>query len=141
MRRTRLWLLIAMCLAVVVPVQAQKLFEESSDLLPNEIERMYSKGLQFLVQSQLAGGNYKDKPYGTSPAVVGLAVVAMLAHGDDPVHGPYSQPIKRGLNFIVSRQNKATGYIGTTMYNHGFCLIYTSPSPRDKRQSRMPSSA
>ena len=78
MRRTRLWLLIAMCLAVVVPVQAQKLFEESSDLLPNEIERMYSKGLQFLVQSQLAGGNYKDKPYGTSPAVVGLAVVALL---------------------------------------------------------------
>ena len=23
----------------------------------------------------------------------------------------------------------------------GFCLLYTSPSPRDKRQSRMPSSA
>ena len=26
-----------------------------------------------------------------------------------------------------------------TMYNN--CLLYTSPSPRDKRQSRMPSSA
>ena len=25
--------------------------------------------------------------------------------------------------------------------NHQFCLLYTSPSPRDKRQSRMPSSA
>ena len=24
---------------------------------------------------------------------------------------------------------------------HFFCLLYTSPSPRDKRQSRMPSSA
>ena len=24
---------------------------------------------------------------------------------------------------------------------HGSCLLYTSPSPRDKRQSRMPSSA
>ena len=24
---------------------------------------------------------------------------------------------------------------------HRFCLLYTSPSPRDKRQSRMPSSA
>ena len=24
---------------------------------------------------------------------------------------------------------------------HSFCLLYTSPSPRDKRQSRMPSSA
>ena len=27
-----------------------------------------------------------------------------------------------------------------TAYNHA-CLLYTSPSPRDKRQSRMPSSA
>ena len=25
--------------------------------------------------------------------------------------------------------------------NFNFCLLYTSPSPRDKRQSRMPSSA
>ena len=25
--------------------------------------------------------------------------------------------------------------------NFEFCLLYTSPSPRDKRQSRMPSSA
>ena len=26
-------------------------------------------------------------------------------------------------------------------YSFGSCLLYTSPSPRDKRQSRMPSSA
>ena len=26
-------------------------------------------------------------------------------------------------------------------YNYNDCLLYTSPSPRDKRQSRMPSSA
>ena len=26
-------------------------------------------------------------------------------------------------------------------HNAGICLLYTSPSPRDKRQSRMPSSA
>ena len=28
-----------------------------------------------------------------------------------------------------------------TFVLHGTCLLYTSPSPRDKRQSRMPSSA
>ena len=32
------------------------------------------------------------------------------------------------------------GYIAYFMYLYG-CLLYTSPSPRDKRQSRMPSSA
>ena len=31
----------------------------------------------------------------------------------------------------ISNENKVSGY----------CLLYTSPSPRDKRQSRMPSSA
>ena len=28
-----------------------------------------------------------------------------------------------------------------TVSEHKSCLLYTSPSPRDKRQSRMPSSA
>ena len=32
-------------------------------------------------------------------------------------------------------------YIDQIMNEGRFCLLYTSPSPRDKRQSRMPSSA
>ena len=31
--------------------------------------------------------------------------------------------------------------ISATKLEDNFCLLYTSPSPRDKRQSRMPSSA
>ena len=31
--------------------------------------------------------------------------------------------------------------IRAELFQPGFCLLYTSPSPRDKRQSRMPSSA
>ena len=53
MSRTRLSILIAVCLFLALPAPAQKLFEESSDLLPKEIERMYLKGLQFIVQSQI----------------------------------------------------------------------------------------
>ena len=30
---------------------------------------------------------------------------------------------------------------GRPLFNARVCLLYTSPSPRDKRQSRMPSSA
>ena len=34
------------------------------------------------------------------------------------------------------------GFQGVNLYEEfGPCLLYTSPSPRDKRQSRMPSSA
>ena len=32
-------------------------------------------------------------------------------------------------------------FAGTNFSNANRCLLYTSPSPRDKRQSRMPSSA
>ena len=43
---------------------------------------------------------------------------------------------------IRKKEVKIIGMVGkekSTLYND--CLLYTSPSPRDKRQSRMPSSA
>ena len=39
------------------------------------------------------------------------------------------------------RRTDAEGTNGITSRQHEDCLLYTSPSPRDKRQSRMPSSA
>ena len=44
--------------------------------------------------------------------------------------------IHEDLNFRVNR-GEIVGLVGGS----GACLLYTSPSPRDKRQSRMPSSA
>ena len=41
---------------------------------------------------------------------------------------------RRGLLKMVNRRRRLLDYLKT-------CLLYTSPSPRDKRQSRMPSSA
>ena len=38
------------------------------------------------------------------------------------------------------KRKKAMGG-GMMRDSYGACLLYTSPSPRDKRQSRMPSSA
>ena len=43
--------------------------------------------------------------------------------------------ILRGLSF-EARVGEVTVVLG-----RNGCLLYTSPSPRDKRQSRMPSSA
>ena len=42
--------------------------------------------------------------------------------------------------FLAYKNNKIVGRIAA-IYNRNYCLLYTSPSPRDKRQSRMPSSA
>ena len=43
-------------------------------------------------------------------------------------------------SYIVS-YSLARALQGVGRYRDSICLLYTSPSPRDKRQSRMPSSA
>ena len=46
----------------------------------------------------------------------------------------------QGVVAHIDRNNIDTDQIIPTEYLKS-CLLYTSPSPRDKRQSRMPSSA
>ena len=69
---------------------------------------MYRKGLDYLVKTQTATGNWPDV-YGSQPGVVGLSVVAMLAHGDDPNSGPYAQNIRRGLDVILNAVHAGNG--------------------------------
>ena len=47
--------------------------------------------------------------------------------------------IKKGLSLGIYRPNLNVDFVSRIYYSG--CLLYTSPSPRDKRQSRMPSSA
>lgn len=104
-------------------VQAQELFTEANDLAATHVDRIYVKGLSYLNRNQLKDGTWPDRPYGAEPAVVGLAVTSLLARGDDPNSGPFSLAIARGIDFILDNQNSKTGYIGKTMYNHGFATL------------------
>ncbi|HVY69599.1 MAG TPA: prenyltransferase/squalene oxidase repeat-containing protein, partial [Verrucomicrobiae bacterium] len=106
---------------------AQELFL-GGDSAPAAVERIYIKGLQYLAKNQAPDGSFQDSLYGKEPAVVGLSVVAMLAHGDDPNFGPYGQQIRRGLDYLLKNQNKQTGYIGKSMYNHGFGTLCLAES-------------
>ena len=47
---------------------------------------------------------------------------------------------EKEVGFHQSGRNSGVLHCGLA-YKPGSCLLYTSPSPRDKRQSRMPSSA
>lgn len=101
---------------------AQNLYE-AEEGLPAVVDTMYLRGLRFLAASQNAEGFWSGGRYGEQPGVVGLAVVSMLAHGDDPNTGPFGENIHRGLNYILAQMNETTGFIGTTMYNHGFAAL------------------
>lgn len=90
--------------------------------VPPQVEQMYVKGLKYLQSSQRADGSFAGT-YGTDPAIAGFCMMAALAHGDDPNVGPYAGMIKKCLNFILAKQNKTNGYIGNSMYNHGFCTL------------------
>ena len=52
-----------------------------------------------------------------------------------------AKEIWNDTNGEVSHFVSSMGTTGTIMGVSSYCLLYTSPSPRDKRQSRMPSSA
>ncbi len=96
------------------------------DRLPDpvrpEVEALYRKGLNYLIGAQTPEGCWQDR-YGRFPGVVGLTMMAILAHGEDPNHGPYHKHLKRALDFLLKKQNTETGYIGDSMYNHGFATV------------------
>lgn len=87
-----------------------------------QVDNMYLKGLNYLKDQQLKEGFWRGQ-YGDEPGVVGFALMAFLAHGDDPNSGPYSAAIQKCITYIFNKQNPTTGYIGSTMYTHGFATL------------------
>ena len=53
-------------------------------------------------------------------------------------HGVMEKHVQEALEKAELGDREAAFELGERYYD---CLLYTSPSPRDKRQSRMPSSA
>ena len=49
--------------------------------------------------------------------------MVFLASGEDPNFGLYSNNVRRALRSIISQQNAGTGYLGHSMYHHGFAML------------------
>lgn len=108
-------------------VRAQDLERRTDDSIPAQVESMYQRGLQYLAKNQNAQGSWADST-GGEPGVVGLCVIAFLAHGEDPNTGPNAPYIRKGIEYILSQQNTNNGYIGNSMYNHGFATLALAES-------------
>jgi len=82
---------------------------------------MYDLGLRFLQKTQSDDGSWRGGEPG--PGTTGLAVLALLGSGEDPNFGPYSSVIQKGLQSILKTQDARTGYMGPSMYHHGFAML------------------
>ena len=121
-------LMVTMAIMTALPAaRAQALFSQDENIIPADLDHMYVKGMQFLAQKQNDNGCW-DAPFGNEPAVVGLCMLSLMAHGEDPNYGPYKDVIHKGLEYILKNQDPSTGYIGTSMYNHGFSTLALAES-------------
>ena len=85
--------------------------------------------------------------HGTGRTVSGEYVLSFLDRvAGAPISWGVCEVPGWGLELPVARvlsEMSEVGLTATELGSEGYlpCLLYTSPSPRDKRQSRMPSSA
>jgi len=118
---------LLLTLTLASPLWAQSIDRRQEDPIPAKVETMYTRGLKHLASSQAANGSWADSS-GHYPGVVGLATLAFLAHGEDPNHGPYAKNIQRTIDYLIESQRDDNGYIGTSMYNHGFATLALAES-------------
>jgi len=107
-------------------VRAQSLSRENAvqgQAVSRDVRELYERGLGWLQNNQDATGRWKSSGGESGPGVTGLATMAFLAYGDDPNHGTYSEPVTRAIRSIIEDQNAKTGYLGPSMYHHGFAML------------------
>jgi len=120
--------------AVQAPGQASMLYQ--GDQIPPHVEAMYNRGIQFLISTQTEAGSWPDSQ-GQGPGVAGAALMALMAQGDDPNHSMKRAAIHRTVQYILASASEETGYIGTTMYNHGFATLALAEAYGEVRDRRI----
>ena len=119
-RSALVWLLAALWIGT--SARAQEGVAYHGDPIPSEIEASYTRGLMYLVRTQDASGSWTQGGE-SGPGVTGLALLAILAHGEDPNYGPYARTVQRAVASLLKAQDARTGYLGHSMYHHGFATL------------------
>ena len=97
--------------------------------VPKEIEKTYTTGRYFSGNPERGqAGNYVVNTYNLPNRPL-YNLPALTAHEGVPGHH---------MQIAIAQELNGLPKFRKSLYP---CLLYTSPSPRDKRQSRMPSSA
>jgi hypothetical protein len=113
------------CCVIAAPAVAQHPLAAMSlhhgDAVPRDVRELYDRGLEYLTSSQEEDGTWQEGQSGAG--VSGMALMTFLASGEDPNFGKYSQQIKKAIKGLVEAQDRTTGYLGGSMYHHGFGML------------------
>ena len=103
-------------------------------------DRAVKKGLEFLRKQQRPDGSASEK---FPTALTAMSIMAHFAAGHSPADKEYGAWIRKGLNFVVSKQN-ADGYFGESdgsrMYGHGVATLMLAEAlgmPRDDEMDEL----
>jgi hypothetical protein len=100
---------------------AQVPFSHHGEAVPRDVREIYERGLQYLVGAQNQDGSWRGGNSG--PGTTGMALMVLLASGEDPNYGLYRENVRRALRYIIKSQNAETGYLQSSMYHHGFGML------------------
>jgi len=125
MQRTRIAILVVAVTAAGL-ARGEGPLIKYGDPVPRDVREIYDAGTRFLLKTQHADGSWKDGQAGAG--VTGMAMMVLLASGEDPNYGPYRVPIRKALRSMLNLQDGGTGFLGgeaghASMYQHGFAML------------------
>ncbi|MDZ4853154.1 MAG: squalene--hopene cyclase [Pirellulaceae bacterium] len=120
-RCLRWFLTLCFALLFATNTSAQSVSPPTGDMIPRDVREMYDAGVKYLVKTQADDGSWSGGEGGGGTTA--LALLAILASGEDPNFGVYSGAIRKGFRALIRLQDGNTGYIGPSMYHHGFAML------------------
>lgn len=99
---------------------SQDLLQRIGDPIPAKVVQMYDKGINYLVKNNTPEIAFHMEQ---EPAVAACAILAILARSEGLESPQVASCLNNYLELIFKSQDQNSGYIGNSMYNHGFCTL------------------
>jgi hypothetical protein len=119
------WLPVATLAVIVVATAA------AGSRGDDRIDRTVSRGLDWLAAKQSRRGSWTANENRYPTAMTALAGTAMLMEGSTTTQGRHAEPIRRAVDYLVSRA-RPNGLLGDPKnddrytYGHGFSMLFLS---------------
>ena len=111
-------------------------YNESHHAWREEVRKFVSKEIAPFVEEWEEAGEFPRELYKKA------ADVGLMGMGYDEKYGGTTEGIDIFHGIVTAEEfAHGCGGVSASLLSHNICLLYTSPSPRDRQKSRMPSSA